>query len=52
MQPGPFRDRKAKTFFAVHPGVQLYPRVDIQDNIDIIYMYKVTCYDSLVKMTI
>ena len=31
---GPFHDRTAKTFFAVHPGVgvQLYPAVDIQDN--------------------
>ena len=32
MPLGPFRNRTAKTFFAVHPGIQLYPRVDIQDN--------------------
>ena len=31
----PFHDRTAKTFFADHPGVQLYPRVDTEDTIDI-----------------
>ena len=27
---GPFHDQTAKTFFAVHLNVQLYPRDDIQ----------------------